>query len=89
VVARVRPQARDRRDRGERRSIGGDLVADEDVVFIACVLVDPQVQLTAAATHFDESLRLIDDEARDLVSRQLAALRDWASAVSSLRESIA
>ena len=50
----------------------------------AYVLVEPEVQLGQAAARFDDDLRLIDEEARALVSSQLAALREWAQVVPSL-----
>ena len=52
----------------------------------AYVLVEPQVQLGGAAARFDGDLRLIDEEVRALVSRQLEALREWALLVRSLGE---
>ncbi|HMC08148.1 MAG TPA: NAD(P)H-dependent oxidoreductase [Actinomycetota bacterium] len=42
------------------------------------VLQTPTVQLGHAGSRFDEDLRLVDEEARRLVRRQLNALRDWA-----------
>jgi chromate reductase, NAD(P)H dehydrogenase (quinone) len=44
----------------------------------AFVLIEPAVQLTGAAARFDGELRLIDEDARERVTAQLAALRDWA-----------
>ena len=52
----------------------------------AYVLTSPEVQVNQAATRFDDALRLIDEDARALVTRQLAALRALAESLKPLRD---
>jgi chromate reductase, NAD(P)H dehydrogenase (quinone) len=56
-------------------------------VFLFCqvnVLGLPEVQVRSAAEKFDGDLRLTDEKTRDIVRRQLVALRDWTRRLASV-----
>ena len=50
----------------------------QNLLSVNCfVLQAPVVQVGGAASRFDEGLRLTDEQTRDLLRAQLAALADW------------